>query len=303
MINTKQIVEIAWRNGFVVPAFNIPYLPMVGPIIEAVRDEDSFALIQVARLEWEKFGAGSLEAVRDEFERWSDEKHVRLHLDHVPVIDEDNLRVDYVGIIKEAIGLGYQSLMVDGSRLLLEDNIEATSVICKIAHKAGVPCEAELGVVLGHESGPMPPYDIIFKSGKGFTGVDEASKFVRLTGCDWLSVSIGNIHGGISEATRGQAKISAKLNIDHLKKISSATNIPLVLHGGSGIGKNYIMEAIKNGIAKINVATEIRQSFENGIKQGEKEEGTRMVYKRTRELLREFFEISGSSKLIEQKNG
>ena len=114
MLNTKQIVEVAWKNGFVIPAFNIPYLPMVKPVVEAVRDENSFALVQVARLEWIKFESKSLKAVRDEYASWKDEEHVRLHLDHVPVIDEDNLHVDYISIIKEAIGLGYQSLMVDG---------------------------------------------------------------------------------------------------------------------------------------------------------------------------------------------
>lgn len=107
MKTTKQIVEIAWKNGFVIPAFNIPYLPMVKPVIEAVRDENSFALVQVARLEWKKFGSGSPEAVRDEFKRCEDTRHVRLHLDHVPVIDEDNLRVDYVAVIEEAVALGY----------------------------------------------------------------------------------------------------------------------------------------------------------------------------------------------------
>jgi len=107
MKNSKEIVNIAWKNGFVIPAFNIPYLPMVKPVVEAIRDENSFALVQVARLEWEKFQSKSLTAVRDEYEKWKDIKHTRLHLDHVPVIDEDNLLVDYVALIKEAIELGY----------------------------------------------------------------------------------------------------------------------------------------------------------------------------------------------------
>ncbi len=300
MKNTKQIIETAWENKFVIPAFNIPYLPMVKPVVEAIRDEGSFGLIQVARLEWEKFGSGSLKAVRDEYMRWEDTSHVRLHLDHVPVIDEDYKNVDYAGIINEAVNLGYKSLMVDGSRLELRDNIKATKIACDIAHDAGLPCEAELGAVMGHESGPMLPYEEIFKSGKGFTKPDEAAKFVVQSKCDWLSVAIGNIHGAISEATRGQPKPEARLDIGHLVKLREITGIPLVLHGGSGIIKECIMDAIRNGIAKINIGTEIRQAYEKGVKEGngDTEKGRDMVYKRTRELISGFFEISGTARII-----
>lgn len=298
MKNTKQIVETAWKNEFVIPAFNVPYLPMVKPIIEAIRDENSFALVQVARLEWKKFESKSLKAVRDEYKKWEDTKHTRLHLDHVPVIDEDKLLVDYVTLIKEAISLGYESLMVDGTRLSLEDNIEATKKICDLSHAAWLPCEAELGAVLGHEAGPMPPYEEIFKSGQGFTKIDEASRFVEESECDWLSVAVGNVHGAISEASRDKKKPIARINIEHLKKLKEATNIPLVLHGGSGIDKKYIMESIKNGIAKINVGTEIRQAHEKGLGTGSVEAAREYTYKKIRDLIRNFFEITGTANII-----
>jgi fructose-bisphosphate aldolase, class II len=298
MKNSKEIVNIAWKNGFVIPAFNIPYLPMVKPVVEAIRDENSFALVQVARLEWEKFQSKSLTAVRDEYEKWKDIKHTRLHLDHVPVIDEDNLLVDYVALIKEAIELGYESLMVDGTRLSLEENIKATKKICDMGHEVNLPCEAELGAVLGHEAGEMPPYEEIFKSGKGFTKIDEAAKFVKMSECDWLSIAIGNVHGAISEASRGKKKPLARLNIDHLKKLNDATGIPLVLHGGSGIDKKYIMESIKNGIAKINVGTEIRQAYEKGLDAGDENSAREFTYKKTREVIKDFFEISGTADII-----
>ncbi|NLC39324.1 MAG: class II fructose-bisphosphate aldolase [Clostridiaceae bacterium] len=298
MLDTKQIVDIAWNNGFVIPAFNIPYLPMMKPVIEAIRDENSFALVQVARLEWEKFESKSLKAVRDEYECWKDEKHVRLHLDHVPAIDEDAKIVDYMPIINEAVELGYDSLMIDASRLSLEENIEATKKVCAVAHQAGLACEAELGAVLGHESGPLPPYDEMFASGESFTKVDEAARFVAETGCDWLSVAIGNIHGAISEATRGQTKIAAKLDIQHLKKLKDITNIPLVLHGGSGIRNEYIIEAIKNGIAKINVGTEIRQAYEREAEKGDIEAGRKAVYLKTREIIKEHYRISDTADII-----
>ena len=85
--------------------------------------------------------------------------------------------------------------MLDGSRLSLADNIAATRQVAELAHAAGVPCEAELGAVLGHEAGPLPPYEEFFETGLGFTDVAEAKRFVAETDCDWLSVAIANIHG------------------------------------------------------------------------------------------------------------
>ncbi|HUV91208.1 MAG TPA: class II fructose-bisphosphate aldolase, partial [Anaerolineae bacterium] len=174
MRSIADIVFSASQAGVVIPAFNVPYLPMVEPVVRAVVDQDSFALVETARLEWNKFGSQGPAAVMEEFGRWSNLDYVRLHLDHVPVIDEDGLAVDYLPIIREAIQLGYHSVMVDGSRLDLEQNIAATRQVVEMAHAAGIPCEAELGAVLGHEAGPLPPYEELFESGRGFTGVQEA---------------------------------------------------------------------------------------------------------------------------------
>ena len=299
MKNTRQIIETARKLHIAVPGLNVPYPQMVKPVIAAVRDENSFALVEVARVEWEKFGAISLETIAEEYTRWSDARHVRLHLDHVPVIDEDHEPVDYVEIVKRAIAVGFQSVMVDGSRLSLEENIRTTAEIAALAHAAGIPCEAELGAVMGHEAGPLPPYEELLASGMGFTKVEEAVRFVRESGCDWLSVAIGNIHGAISEATRGQIKPQARLDIAHLNKLAEATGIPLVLHGGSGVKKESIMSAVQNGIVKINVGTEIRQAYENGLQQGGVEMGQKTLYDATRAILRDFFEISGSADRIE----
>jgi len=299
MKNTKQIIETARKLHIAVPGLNVPYPEMVQPVIDAVRDENSFALVELSRVDWEKFGAISPEVIAEEYKRWSDDKHVRLHLDHVPVIDEDHKPVDYADIVKRAIAAGYQSVMVDGSRLSLEENIRATAEVAALSHAAGFPCEAELGAVMGHEDGPMPPYEELLASGMGFTKVEEAVRFIRESGCDWLSVAIGNIHGAISEATRGQIKPQARLDIAHLSKLSEATGIPLVLHGGSGVQKDSIMNAVQHGIVKINVGTEIRQAYENGVQQGGVEMGQKMLYDCTRTMLRDFFEISGSADRID----
>jgi len=174
--------------------------------------------------------------------------------------------VDYEAVIEEAIRLGYQSGMVDGSRLSLEENIGATRKIAEMAHAADIPVEGELGAVLGHEAGPLPPYEELFASGKGFTALEDAKRFVDEAKVDWLSVAVGNVHGAISGVVRHSKKVEAKLNLEHLERIYSAVHIPLVLHGGSGIKKDYIQGAIQRGIAKINIGTAIRQPYEAALK-------------------------------------
>jgi ketose-bisphosphate aldolase len=299
MQNTSDIINNASRAGVAIPAFNVPYLPMVEPVIRAVVDQDSFALIETARLEWIKFESQSPAAVMEEFMKWNEPDYVRLHLDHVPVIDEDNLEVDYLSIIQEAIELGYQSVMVDGSRLDLEGNIEATRQVVELAHQAGIPCEAELGAVLGHEAGPPPPYEELFESGRGFTDVKEAERFVRDTSCDWLSVAIGNIHGAVSGALKDKKKVEARLNLDHLERLRRATGIPLVLHGGSGVKQEYLLAAIKKGIAKVNIGTEIRQAYESALRaSGSVAAAQDTVYDRTCWLIRDYFGLAGTRRLV-----
>ncbi len=285
--------------GIGLPAFNVPYLPMIEPLVRAIVDQDSFALIEVARPDWMKFEARSLAAVREEYVRWGDDGYVRLHLDHVPVIDEDHQKVDYLALIREALSLGYHSVMVDGSRLSLEDNIAATRAVCEVAHPKGVPVEAELGAVLGHEAGPLPPYEELFASGKGFTRPDEARRFVKESGCDWLSVAIGNVHGAIGEVTRSQKKVEARLALDHLAKLSAATGVPLVLHGGSGIKRDNVLAAMKKGIAKINVGTDIRQVFEKALQEKpDIRAAQEALYQRTAYLIKDWYGLSGIRKRL-----
>ncbi len=299
MKSTSEILTHAAEAGVLVPAFNVPYLAMVQPVIRAVVDEDSFALIETARLEWIKFGAQGPAAVMEEFQRWNDPDHVRIHLDHVPVIDEDGQRVDYLTIMREAIDLGYQSVMVDGSRLDLERNVEATAQAVELAHAAGVPCEAELGAVLGHEAGPLPPYEELFESGMGFTAVEDARRFVQETDCDWLSVAVGNVHGAVSGAMKHRKKVEARLHLGHLERLHRATGIPLVLHGGSGVKRRYVLAAIKRGIAKINIGTEIRQAYESALRDsGSVTDAQLAVHERTGWLIRDYFGVAGTRGLL-----
>lgn len=299
-MDTRIIVRKALENGLVIPAFNIPHPPMLKAIVQAIVDENSVAMIQVARLEWEKFESQSLEYIAEEYAKYAVEGHTLLHLDHVPVIDEDHLEVDYMSIIKRAISAGYGSVMVDGSRLSLEGNIEATRAVADVAHAAGVPVEAELGAVMGHETEQTSiPYEEIFAKKLGFTRVDEAQKFVRESECDWLSVAVGSVHGAIADNLLDKKKPAAKLDIERITELRNALNIPLVLHGGSGIEQDYITRGIKAGIAKINVGTELRQPYERAMRERNDVEYAReCVYKRCRELIRDFLHTANDAKVL-----
>jgi fructose-bisphosphate aldolase class II len=294
MLSISEIIKQARFMGVMIPAFNVPYLPMVEPVVQAIVDQDAFSLVETARLEWIKFEAHRPAAVAEEFGKWQKPEYVRLHLDHVPAIDEDKVRVDFLPIFEEALSLGYESVMIDGSRLALEQNIQATRQVVELAHAKNVPVEAELGAVLGHEVGVLPPYEELFKSGRGFTSVEEARIFAERTQCDWLSVAVGNVHGAIAAGQKDEKKVAARLDLERLDQLYQATKIPLVLHGGSGIQQAYILEAMKRGITKINVGTEIRQPYEVILKETSSIlKAQQAVYDRTTWIIRDFLKIHG----------
>ena len=299
-MDSRVIVHKALENKLVIPAFNIPHPPMLKAIVQAIVDENSVAMIQVARLEWEKFESESLENIAEEYAKYAVSGHTMLHLDHVPVVDEDHMEVDYMPIIRRAIAAGYGSVMVDGSRLSLEGNIKATREVADVAHAAGIPVEAELGAVMGHETSQQSiPYEEIFARKLGFTNIDEAIRFVRESECDWLSVAVGSVHGAIADNMLDKKKPAAKLDIEHIKALRDALNIPLVLHGGSGIENAYITEGIKAGIAKINVGTELRQPYERAMREKNDVEYAReCVYVRCRELIRDFLHTADDAKIL-----
>ncbi len=300
MLDTAAIVTNAYSAGIVVPAFNVPYLPMVKPVVDAVVDLDSFALVEVARIEWLKFECRGPAAVMEEFSRWSAPDHVRLHLDHIPVIDEDGMAVDYMPILSEAIDLGFHSVMVDGSLLDMAGNIKATHRVVELAHAKGVPCEAELGAIAREGTGPQLPYEELYRTGMGFTNVEDAGRFVKETGCDWLSVAVGNIHGAVSAALKDKKKTEARLSLEHLERLRQAVGIPLVLHGGSGVRRDDLLAGVKRGIAKVNVGFEIRQAYEQalGASRGDVSAARDAVYQRTRWLIRDYFGVAGTGPTV-----
>ena len=297
----EAMMKAAAKAGIVVPAFNVPYLPMVEAISNGVTPTGAFALIEVSRIEFEKFEAGSPAAVAEEYRRTADRETTRLHLDHVPAIDEDGLEVDWEALIRAGLDCGYDSVMLDGSRLDFEANVRTVSRVVELAHAKGAMVEAELGAVLGHEAGPLPPYEELFRNKTGFTDPEQAREFVERTGVDWLSVSVGSVHGAITAAARTQKKVAARIDIEHLKKLREATGLPLVLHGGSGVQRSYVLEAVRNGIAKINIGTEIRQVYERVVDAGGSiPEAQAAVSESVSAIIRDGFGVEGSLARLRQ---
>lgn len=162
-----------------------------------------------------------------------------VHLDHG----------DSAELAAQCLDAGFDSVMIDGSERPLEENIALTQRVVEMARPYGANVEAELGYVakLGQTQGG------------GFTTPEDAARFVAATGVDALAVAVGSAHGFYKQPP--------KLDIERLKAIHAATDVVLVLHGSSGIPHPMVQEAIANGIAKVNLATEIKDTFMRALKQ------------------------------------
>lgn len=162
-----------------------------------------------------------------------------LHLDHG----------SSVALVQRCLDAGFDSVMIDASEKPMAENIKVTREVVKLAEKYGVNVEAELGYIakLNQEQAHM-----------GFTQPEEALQFIEQTGVDALAVSIGSAHGFY--------KVEPELDLELLSRIRAVVQTPLVLHGSSGIPDAVIVQAVKNGITKINLATEIKNAFMQQLK-------------------------------------
>jgi ketose-bisphosphate aldolase len=200
-----------------------------------------------------------------------------LHLDHATTIPD----------IREAVEVGFCSVMIDASIEPWEINLERTLEAVEIAHPNGVSVESELGqIMLGDGYYKQDKVDSLF------TDPEKAHEFVELTGIDALAISIGNVHG----AYRGEPKI----DFPRLEKIHSMVDVPLVLHGSSGIGDENLSKAIQRGIRKINLYSEMVNSAHANLKRSLEEDfGDPLKLcqaraKGVKEALSAYLEISGS---------
>src|SRR5690606_8559770 len=167
-----------------------------------------------------------------------------LHLDHGTDFNQ----------VMQCIRNGFSSVMYDGSHEPLEVNIDNTAKIVEIAHAVGVSVEGEIGRLVGIED------DIeVSELEAALTVPEHAERFVRETGVDFVAVAIGTRHGFY--------KGEPKLDFDRLKRIRELVNIPIVLHGGSGVPDHQVRQAISLGVSKINIDTELRHAFVTAVRQ------------------------------------
>lgn len=238
LVNGNDILKDARENHYAVGAYNTNNLEWTRALIKGAKETRTPLLIQVSTGAAKYMGGYKL--VRDLVLNLMDAMEV-----DVPVI----LNLDHGDFeaAKECIALGYSSVMYDGHKLPFEENLANTKEIVRLAHERGISVEAEIGKI-GENQG-----------GGELATVEEAIAFAE-AGVDKLACGIGNIHGVYPEDWSG-------LNFDRLKEISEAVDVPLVLHGGSGIPQDQIKKAISLGIAKININTEFQIAFQNATRE------------------------------------
>lgn len=244
-VTSKEIIQEASKGHYAIPAFNAENLEMVQAIISAAVEMRSPVLIQTTPTTVKYLTLYEAVAMVKSMAKRVDVP-VALHLDHCET---------YEGI-RDALKTGYSSVMIDGSKLPYEENIALVQKSVKRAHAMGIPVEAELGTVGGKEDGHSAAIQ--------YTDPQQAVDFYKRTGIDLFAVAIGTAHGFY--------KGEPKLNFDILAKIKSLVDVPLVLHGGSGIPDEMIRKTIKLGIAKVNFATELRAAATAAVREALKDE-------------------------------
>ena len=241
LVTSRYILEKAKNNGYALGAFNIYNLELLKAVVKAASDMKSPVIIQTTTGTVKYAGANYLVSIAETAAEENDIPIV-LHFDHASDVD----------LIKEAVKAGYTSVMIDGSRLPYEENVEITSEVVEFAHKYDAVVEAELGKIGGTE-------DDMTGGKSEFTDPDTAVDFVKKTGIDSLAVAIGTAHGLYDG--------EPSLDFERLKVIRGKVNIPLVLHGASGVGDESLARAVDLGINKVNIATELKIPFADKIKE------------------------------------
>jgi len=243
LINMKELLFIAKKNQFAVPAFNIGSLEILKAVIEGAEELNAPVILEIHPTEIEYLTDAFAETIK----RMAYEAKVPvvIHLDH------GGTKADII----RAINCGFTSVMIDGSTLSYEDNVKITQEVSEIAHSVNVSVEGEIGTIgntgLSFEGGTS---EIIYADPR------QAEDFIQRTKVDTLAVAIGTAHGLYPK------DFKPKLNLDILKEINNITDIPLVLHGGSGNPDEEVAAAAKLGICKVNISSDVKSVFFNAVK-------------------------------------
>lgn len=249
LVNSIEMLADARKNRYAVVAPDIIDLDTARVFTETAEAEGCPLILSFAQVHCE-MGAMSLEeaALVGRFVAEKSKMPVTLHLDHGT--DED--------FLYRAMDLGFTSVMLDASVDPFEKNAERTAAIVKYAHERGISVEAEIGHV-----GDGSSYNSESDSDSVYTTVEEAARFVELTGVDSLAISIGTAHGVYKN------NVKPVLNFERLREIAEAVDTPLVLHGGSGSGDDNLARCSREGICKINIFTDFLRGGMNEIGQAE----------------------------------
>ena len=241
-VTSEKMLLDAQKGGYAVGAFNVENMEMVMAVIAAAEELRAPLMLQTTPSTIKYAGLDMyLANVKAAAERAS--VPVCLHLDHGDSFD----------LAMRALRTGYTSIMIDGSHNVFEENIAVTKAVADACRPSGIPVEAELGKVGGKED------DLDGGEGNGYTDPLEAKEFVERTGVTSLAVAIGTAHGVY--------KGVPKLDLDRLAEIRKVVDIPLVLHGASGLSEEAVVESIKRGICKVNFAKELRIAYTDGVKE------------------------------------
>lgn len=239
-VTSKQMLLDAQAGGYAVGAFNAENMEMVQAIIAAAEEVKAPVMIQTTP-STVKYASLALYLANVKAEAEKASVPVCIHLDHGSSFE----------LAMQALRTGYTSIMIDGSHSVFEENIALTKRVVDACAPSRVPVEAELGKVGGKE-------DDLDGGAGGYTVPEEAKEFAEKTGVDSLAVAIGTAHGVYSGVP--------KLDLDRLTEIRKLVDIPLVLHGASGLSDDAVRESIRRGICKVNFATELRIAYSDGVK-------------------------------------
>jgi fructose-bisphosphate aldolase class II len=232
LVHMRDMLKHAYQNGYAVGAFDLVSLDFLQAIIDAAERCQAPVILSLAESHFDYFDFELIMPAVEAAARRS-AVPVAIHLDHGASLES----------ARQGIRLGCNSIMVDNSLLPLEQNIETTRAIVELAHGCDIPVEGELGYVAGveGEDAERHPGDIVY------TSAEEAWHYVESTGVDFLAVSIGTVHGRM----HGEPD----LDFERLAQINEALNLPLVIHGGTGLSPTQFQRLIANGVAKINYYT------------------------------------------------
>ncbi|MBP0723631.1 tagatose-bisphosphate aldolase subunit GatY [Bacillus sp. RG28] len=242
IISRSAMLSDAQANGYAVPAFNIHNLETMKTVLETAQELRSPVMIAVTPSTVNYIGQEFLIGMMDAAKK-SYDIPICFHLDHHEKVDD----------IKALIQKGIPSVMIDASHYDFEENVRIVREVVEFAAPFGVAVEAELGRLSGVED------DLeVDEKDQIYTNPIQAQEFVSRTGISSLAVAIGTAHG--------LYKGEPKLDLERLTNIQREVNIPLVLHGGSGLPDELVQKTINQGICKVNIATELKMAFVKGLR-------------------------------------